>query len=134
MGRSGSPSIAEIAGLRKPKKEAVVRSNATCGRDFAFEDGTLIGLRISRARQRCTADSKEAILQSLEFMGRPLAGQFTTKAQMLEVANLDEMMLFRDLVSEIEERAQIAAPMVELAQLTVMLDVEHQVHLYGLEQ
>ena len=67
-------------------------------------------------------------------MGRPLAGQFTTKAQMLEVANLDEMMLFRDLVSEIEERAQIAAPMVELAQLTVMLDVEHQVHLYGLEQ
>ena len=57
-------------------------------------------------------------------MGRPLAGQFTTKAQ----------MLFRDLVSEIEERAQIAAPMVELAQLTVMLDVEHQVHLYGLEQ
>ena len=88
--------------------------------------------------QRCTADSKEAILQSLEFMDRqhyrPLDGQFTTKAQMLEVANLDEMMLFRDLVSEIEERAQIAAPMVELAQLTVMLDVEHQVHLYGLEQ
>ena len=34
---------------------------------------------------------------------RPLDGQFTTKAQMLEVANLDEMMLFRDLVSEIEE-------------------------------
>ena len=65
---------------------------------------------------------------------RPLDGQFTTKAQMLEVANLDEMMLFRDLVSEIEERAQIAAPMVALAQLTVMLDVEHQVHLYGLEQ
>ena len=28
-------------------------------------------------------------------------------AHMLEVANLDEMMLFRDLVSEIEERAQL---------------------------
>ena len=66
-----------------PDVTQALRGNA---RDFALEDGTLIGLRISRARQRCTADPKEAILQSLEFMDRPhyrpLAGQFKTKAQM----------------------------------------------------
>ena len=61
-----------------PDVTQALRGNA---RDFALEDGTLIGLRISRARQRCTADSKEAILQSLEFMDRPLAGQFISRAE-----------------------------------------------------